>query len=75
MIPTSTVPIHPGMSPVLLKAAGIDSKPDPNDDFSKWKKAPKVLRRKMITLNDVPCYNFLLKFELFVSKNMVSNEF
>lgn len=55
MIPTSTVPIHPGMSPVLLKAAGIDSKPDPNDDFSKWKKAPKVLRRKMITLNDVPC--------------------
>lgn len=41
--PTRTVPIHPGMSPVFLKAAGIASNPEPNDDFSRWKNAPKVL--------------------------------
>ncbi|KAH9638119.1 hypothetical protein HF086_014980 [Spodoptera exigua] len=41
--PTRTVPIHPGISPVFLKAAGIASKPDPNDDLSRWKNAPKVL--------------------------------
>lgn len=43
-IPTSIVPIHPGMIPVCLKAAGIASSPDPKDDLRRWKNEPMVLK-------------------------------
>lgn len=47
---TTTVPIDPGMRPMFLNAIGIAKIPDPNEDFSRWKKAPMVLKNEIIII-------------------------